>query len=172
VGLYGRTAPLVIFRAALAEPLPESRLRAIDALFGLDADDSAILYADKGRQISKRAVAPDGKLIGIRLAGETQAQSWLKEVMADDTLDAALIRWAVAPIGQAPSTLPVKSRIVCKCADISEAQILAELETTPATTFAALQEKLKCGTFCGSCVPEIKQMLAGLAVSPISLIVA
>jgi assimilatory nitrate reductase catalytic subunit len=172
VGLYGRTAPLVIFRAALAEPLPESRLRAIDALFGLDADDSAILYVDKGRQISKRAVAPDGKLIGIRLAGETQAQSWLKEVMADDTLDAALIRWAVAPIGQAPSTLPVKSRIVCKCADISEAQILAELETTPATTFAALQEKLKCGTFCGSCVPEIKQMLAGLAVSPISLIVA
>jgi assimilatory nitrate reductase catalytic subunit len=23
----------------------------------------------------------------------------------------------------------------------------------------ALQEKLKCGTFCGSCVPDIKRML-------------
>jgi assimilatory nitrate reductase catalytic subunit len=26
--------------------------------------------------------------------------------------------------------------------------------------FPQLQEKLKCGTFCGSCVPEIKRMVA------------
>ncbi len=168
VGLYGRAAPLVIFRAALKEALPESRLRAIDALFGLDDDESSIVYADQRRQISKRAVAPEGKLLGVRLAGETLAQAWLKDVMADDTLDAALIRWAVAPIEQAPSKLPVKSRIVCKCADITEAQITAELNK--GSTLAALQENLKCGTFCGACVPELKQMLAAgsaQAVPPI-----
>ena len=161
VGLYGRSTPLVIFRAALKEALPESRLRAIDALFGLDNEDSAIVYVDRGRQISKRAVIRESKLLGVRLAGETLAQSWLKDAMADDTLDATLIRWAVAPIGQAPSKLPEKSRIVCKCADISEAQIAAELNR--GTTLAGLQETLKCGTFCGSCVPQLKQMLAGQA---------
>jgi bacterioferritin-associated ferredoxin len=114
------------------------------------------------RQISKRALAPDGKLIGIRLAGETQAQSWLKEVMAAtkerrSTLDPALIRWAVAPIGKRPGKLPQRSRIVCNCADVSEAQIKADLES--GATLAVLQEKRKCGTFCGSCLPELRQMV-------------
>jgi assimilatory nitrate reductase catalytic subunit len=78
---------------AHGEALPESRLREIDALFGLDADAAAaIVYADQRRQISKRALAPDGKLIGIRLAGETQAQSWLKEVMAAEAEGTTLPR--------------------------------------------------------------------------------
>ncbi len=167
VGLYGRTGPLVVFRAALGEPLSEARLHAIDALFGLDDEASAIVYADKRRHIGKRAVAPDGKLLGVRLAGETLAQSWLKDAMADDTLDAALIRWAVAPIGQAPGKLPARSRIVCKCADVTEAQIAAELKKegdNPA--LADLQDTLKCGTYCGSCVPELKRMLAGRTAVP------
>ena len=158
VGLYGRADPLVIFRAAMKAPLPEERLREIDALFGLDDDASAIVYADKQRQISKRAVAPAGQLLGVRLAGETLAQSWLKDVMADDTLDATLIRWAVAPIGKAPGKLPEKSRVVCKCADVTEQQIKTEL--AQGANFAMLQDRLKCGTFCGGCVPELKQMAA------------
>jgi len=158
VGLYGRAEPLVIFRAALGEALSEARLQEIDALFGLNDEAAAIVYADHRRQISKRAVAPDGRLLGVRLAGETLAQSWLKDVMADDTLDAALIRWAVAPIDKPPSKLPEKSRVVCKCADITETQINAEF--AQGAGLAAVQEKLKCGTFCGSCVPELKQMLA------------
>ncbi|MCP5227206.1 nitrate reductase [Accumulibacter sp.] len=161
VGLYGRDEPLVVFRAAHAEALPETRLLEIDALFGLGADHAAIVYADHRRQVSKRALAPDGKLIGIRLAGETQAQSWLKEAMADNTLDPELIRWALAPIGRRPGRLPQRSRIVCNCADVSEAQIAADLEAS--ATLAVLQEKRKCGTFCGSCLPELRQMIASQA---------
>ncbi len=161
VGLYGRGAPLVVFRAALAAPLPPARLAEIDALFGLADDAAAIVYADHRRHVSKRAVAPDGRLIGVRLAGETLAQSWLKDAMADDTLDAALIRWAVAPIGRPPVRLPEKSRVVCKCADVSERQIRAELAATPGLALEGLQDRLKCGTFCGACVPELKQMIAG-----------
>jgi anaerobic selenocysteine-containing dehydrogenase len=151
----------LVDRAYIAAHIEEPLLSmpAVDALFGLDDEASAIVYADHRRQINKRAVAPDGKLLGVRLAGETLAQSWLKDVMADDTLDAALIRWAVAPIDKPPTKLPEKSRVVCKCADITEQQINAEL--AQGGSFAGLQEKLKCGTFCGSCVPELKQMLAG-----------
>ncbi|MBK7674651.1 MAG: molybdopterin-dependent oxidoreductase [Candidatus Accumulibacter sp.] len=161
VGLYGRHDALVVFRAANAEALPETRLRAIDRLFGLDDDDSAIVYADHRRQISKRAIAPDGRLIGVRLAGETQAQAWLKDVMADDSLDAALIRWAVAPIGRRPGKLPQRSRVVCKCADVSQAEIMADLAV--GATLALLQEKRGCGTFCGACLPELREMVAGHA---------
>ena len=161
VGLHGREQALVVFRAARAEALGEARLHEIDALFGLDDDAAAIVYADHRRQISKRAVAPDGELIGVRLAGETQAWSWLREVMADGSLDAALIRWAVAPIGRRPGSLPQKHRTVCHCTDISEAQIAADLAT--GATLAKLQEKHKCGTFCGACLPELRQLVSGQA---------
>ena len=163
VGLYGRAEPLVIFRAAMREALSEARLREIDAVFGLADESSAIVYADHRRQISKRALAPDGKLIGVRLAGETLAQAWLKDVMTDNALDPTLIRWAVAPIGQPPSRLTAKSRVVCKCADVTEAQIKAELSQEKQggqRLLVQLQEKLKCGTFCGSCVPELKTMVS------------
>ncbi len=160
VGLYGRTDGLVIFRAAMRQAITEDRLRGIDVLFGLDDEESAIVYADHRRQISKRALAPEGRLIGVRLAGETLAQSWLKDVMAENALDATLIRWAVAPIGNPPSRLIAQSRIVCKCADIAEAQL--QLELNQGASLAAIQEKLKCGTFCGSCVPELKQMAAAV----------
>jgi assimilatory nitrate reductase catalytic subunit len=163
VGLYGRRDPLVVLRAAHAEALPESRLREIDRLFGLACDDAAIVYVDHRRQISKRAVAPDGRLIGVRLAGETQALAWLKDVMADDSLDAALIRWAVAPIGRPPGKLPQRSRVVCKCADASESEIIADL--TGGATLPGVQEKRGCGTFCGACLPELRQMVASHAAS-------
>ena len=161
LGLYGRAEPLVIFRAALAEPLSAERLREIDILFGLDDEASAIVYVDQRRQIDKRAVVSDGKLLGIRLAGETLAQSWLKEAMADDTLDASSIRWAVAPVSRSPIKLPGKGRIVCKCADTTEARIKGEFAR--GATLGVLQDKLKCGTFCGACLPELKQMAAAVA---------
>ena len=157
VGLYGRHEPLIVFRAAHGQALSESRLREIDRLFGLDLDEVAIVYVDQQRQISKRAVAPAGKLIGVRLAGETLAHAWLKDVMSDDSLDSELIRWAVAPIGHRPGKLPARSRVVCKCADVSEAEILADL--AGGATLAQLQEKRGCTTFCGSCLPEVRQLV-------------
>lgn len=157
IGLYGRGEPLVVFSAAAEDALSDERLREIDALFGLDDEAAAIVYFDNQRKISKRALAPDGRLIGVRLAGETLAQSWLKDVMADGTLDATMIRWAMAPIGSPPSRLPERSRVVCKCADVTERQIRSEAEA--GADLGRVQENLKCGTFCGSCVPEVKQLL-------------
>jgi assimilatory nitrate reductase catalytic subunit len=48
--------------------------------------------------------------------------------------------------------------IICKCADVSDVQINKELAA--GATLPQLQDKLKCGTFCGSCVPDIKRMVA------------
>jgi assimilatory nitrate reductase catalytic subunit len=96
-------------------------------------------------------------LLGVRLAGETLAQSWLKRAMAEDELDASLIRLALAPSAKPPVTMAPRN-IVCKCADVSDVQIQKELAA--GADLAGLQEKLKCGTFCGSCVPDIKRMVA------------
>jgi assimilatory nitrate reductase catalytic subunit len=42
-------------------------------------DEGAIVYADAVRNVSKKAIALDGRLLGVRLAGETLAQTWLKQ---------------------------------------------------------------------------------------------
>ena len=157
VGLYGRTSPLVVFRGACAGPAGDAELAALDRLFGLDGEDGAIVYVDASRKVTKKAIAQEGRLLGVRLAGETLAQAWLKQAMAEDELDASLIRFALAPSAKPPVSM-VTRNIVCKCADVSDVQIRKELES--GADLPQLQKSLKCGTFCGSCVPDIKRMVA------------
>ena len=76
--------------------------------------------------------------------------------MAEDELDASLIRLALAPSARPPVAM-VPRTIICKCADVSDLQIQMELARD--STFAGLQEKLKCGSFCGACVPDIRRMV-------------
>ncbi|MBP8195240.1 MAG: (2Fe-2S)-binding protein, partial [Azonexus sp.] len=160
IGLYGRQSPLVVFRAATAEPLDDSAIAELDSVFGLADEAGAIIYADRTRHIAKKAVAEAGRLVGVRLCGESLAQGWLKQAMAEDELDAGLIRLALAPSGKPPRSV-VARNIVCKCADASDVQIGQQLAA--GGNLKTLQEKLKCGTYCGACLPEIKRMVAEYA---------
>ena len=157
LGLYGRTSPLVVLRAAATQPIGEAELLDLDRLFEMAGTEGAIVYIDATRKVAKKAIALDGRLVGVRLAGETLAQGWLKQAMAEDELDASLIRFALAPTAKPPVSVAPRN-IICKCADVSDVQIRKELET--GADLPKLQQNLKCGTFCGSCVPDIKRMLA------------
>jgi assimilatory nitrate reductase catalytic subunit len=42
--------------------------------------------------------------------------------------------------------------------DVSEQEILAEFSN--GLDLSAIQAKLKCGTECGSCLPELKRLVA------------
>jgi assimilatory nitrate reductase catalytic subunit len=157
VSLYGRKTPLVVFRAAAAEAIPMEEVARLDQVFGMAGEEGAIVYTDFTRKITKKAIARDGKLLAVRLVGETLAETWLKQAMAEDELDAGLIRFALAPSSKPPVSVTPR-KIVCKCADVSDVQIMEA--AAAGADLPALQEKLKCGTFCGSCVPDIKRMLA------------
>ncbi len=162
VSLYGRRCPLVIFRAAMASPAAEDQLAEIDTWFGLASHDTlgVMSLTDAKRSIFKKAIMRDGRLYGVRLAGESQAQHWLKKAMAEDELGENLLRFVLAPTAKAPAAVAPRN-IVCKCADVSDVQINDALAA--GASFSSLQETLKCGTFCGSCVPEIKKMVAAHA---------
>ncbi len=51
-----------------------------------------------------------------------------------------------------------QSRQVCACFEIREATITEAIEQG-ASTLADLQSRLRCGTNCGSCIPEIDRLL-------------
>ncbi len=157
IGLYGRSSPVVVFRAAAESALDATQIAELDRLFRMDGDDGAIVYEDARRSIAKKAITRDGRLLGVRLAGETLAQAWLKQAMAEDELDASLIRLALAPSARPPVAM-VPRTIICKCADVSDLQI--QMELARGSALAGLQENLKCGSFCGSCMPDIRRMVA------------
>jgi assimilatory nitrate reductase catalytic subunit len=69
-------------------------------------------------------------------------------------------RWLLAPLGMPPAGGNSRGRIVCNCFDVAEAEIVADYRA--GCDLAALQEKRKCGTSCGSCLPELKR-LQGMA---------
>jgi assimilatory nitrate reductase catalytic subunit len=64
--------------------------------------------------------------------------------------------------GQPPVTgAAAFERSVCACFKVGEAQIRAAV--LAGATLAALQKNLKCGTNCGSCVPELRRMASAAA---------
>jgi assimilatory nitrate reductase catalytic subunit len=51
-------------------------------------------------------------------------------------------------------------RTVCSCFSVSEARIRAAIRKDGLTTPAGIGALLKAGTNCGSCIPELKKLLA------------
>jgi assimilatory nitrate reductase catalytic subunit len=160
LALAGREQPAVVMRVAHDRPIPAAWLAELDALLGFDGDE-ALSYADPARGISKRAVIEDGRLVGLRLTGETAAASWLSEAVVERRDAAGLRPWLLAPSATPPAGAALRARVVCNCLNVSETDIAATIaDGAGVCDFDALQAKLKCGTSCGSCVPEIRRMLA------------
>ena len=158
LGLFGRDDELVVLRAAHTAPVSSALLAEIDAILGLNDDAEVMNYRDAKRGISKRALMEEGRLLGVRLTGETVARDWLKETIAQG-IDAQSLRpWLFAPLSATPAGQSQRGRIVCNCMDVSEQEIMAEFRS--GSDLPAIQAKLKCGKECGSCVPELKRLVA------------
>ena len=160
-GLYGNEHPLLVFRAAAPAPVDEALIQRLDALLELSGSNS-INYLDAKRGIDKRALVQEGKVIGARLTGETAARDWLKELMAQNAPVDALRPWLLAPLSSPPAGQSQRGRIVCLCHDVSESEIRARAES--GAELGEIQLALKCGTTCGSCVPELRRLTAQAVV--------
>ena len=155
--LAGRDDPVLVFRAWGEQPDKEL-LAEFDAALDMGDDQPVLMFADSKRGISKRALILEGHLLGVRLAGETRAAEWLQEAMQSGEIAPELRRWLLAPIAQPPAGGKSRDRIVCNCYDVSEDEIIGDFAA--GCSFHELQQQRKCGTSCGSCVPELKRLAA------------
>lgn len=60
--------------------------------------------------------------------------------------------------GRSASEQPAQGRIICSCFSVGE-NAIREAIASGCDSAAALGSKLRCGTNCGSCVPELKALL-------------
>jgi bacterioferritin-associated ferredoxin len=81
------------------------------------------------------------------------------ELASAESPDAEALAALEKLFGQPPATdAAAFERSVCACFKVGEAQIRAAVAA--GATLAGLQKNLKCGTNCGSCVPELRRLAA------------
>jgi len=160
--LFGRDKVGVLFRAADDYAAPPELTKEIESRFGF-ADTSVLRYDDARRGNARHILVRDGKLAAVSLGGDTSAEHWLKEYLEGEQSVAVLGRMLLMPSTKAPEGFKARGRVVCNCFDVAEVEIATLIASrdgdSPEGTLTELQEKLKCGTNCGSCIPELKKMI-------------
>jgi assimilatory nitrate reductase catalytic subunit len=169
--LFGREKTGVLFRAADDYPAEPELVREIEARFGIGGisgiSGSAVLrYDDTKRGNARHILLRDGKLTALSLAGDMSAMAaehWLKEYLEAEQSVSTLGRLLLMPSNKPPQGFRARGRIVCNCFNVAETDIAEVLNAvgnaSPESALSAVQERLKCGTNCGSCVPELKKMI-------------
>ncbi len=143
-------------RGYAAEPIAESVLATLDRLLDLQDTRRTMRYVDARRRVEKAARIEGGIVQSVCLAGETAAQDWLKNMMVQGASADAMRSWILAPVAAPPRGSFNRGAIVCNCFDVSAVEIDTVLAA--GADLAQLQDRLKCGTECGSCLPEVKRM--------------
>ncbi|TVO62665.1 nitrate reductase [Denitromonas ohlonensis] len=155
--LAGREVPVVVLKAR-ADEADTALLDAVDAAMGLDDPAHTLVYADAHRDVAKRARVDDDILNAVRLSGETRAAEWLTELMVRGEPAAPVRPWLLAPLTQPPAGQPARGKVVCNCFDVSEEAIVTAFHA--GESLEQLQTRTRCGTNCGSCLPELKRLAA------------
>jgi assimilatory nitrate reductase catalytic subunit len=161
----------VMFRAAGHEAPPDDMIAAIEAHLGIQGP-TVLRYADR-RRGQRRAMRLQGqgdaqRLEGFVLAGDVSAQGWIRALLQDELPARPYGRLLLVPGAKAPVALAPSGRQVCTCFNVTEPQIQATLQRCSGPVeerLARLQGELRCGTNCGSCVPELRKLI-GRQIQP------
>ena len=104
----------------------------------------------------------DCRLEAFLMAGDISAEAWVRTLLQDELPAQPYGRMLLLPGAKAPVAVASRGRQVCTCFNVSEPQILKALEGCAGsvdTQLGQLQTQLKCGTNCGSCLPELRKMI-------------
>ena len=148
---------------------------------GLAAADT-LRYADKKRgqrraaRLVRKPPSEGGAttLEGVVLAGDTSAEGWLKTLLQEELPAQTYGRLLLVPSAKAPVAVQSRGKTICTCFNVTDVAITGELahchcHGTDDDRLAQLQNQLRCGTQCGSCLPELKRMVRAtgpLAAAP------
>ncbi len=161
--LIGNERPGVVLRLA-AEHAPErTAMEQIDRVLGLTGL-ATLAYDDPRRNLSRRVRVDDGRLVGVRLAGDLAAESWMRDFFLSGASVIELRQRLLAGSAAAPQGFKPRGKVVCNCFNVSENEIIdfcSAANGDGAVKLTALQAAKKCGTNCGSCLPELRTLVAG-----------
>ena len=118
-------------------------------------------YRDEFRGIYRVAAFVDSRLSACLFLGPPDAMSAWDQVKA--SFEAGVLEVAQRQAllsGRAASGAASAGSIVCACFSVGLATIRAKIESGEAATVEEIGKVLRAGTNCGSCVPELKRIIA------------
>lgn len=130
------------------------------------SQESVMRYSDKRRGVV-RLVRIKDKVLSAMLTGPKESlasTAWLREYL-ECGLDAKALGWSLLmPASKPPIEIKPKGKAVCNCFNISADAMQQSLAKMPSgitldEALSKLQAETLCGTNCGSCKPEIKQII-------------
>lgn len=120
-----------------------------------------IEYSDIGMCCYRAADIRDGKLENCIFIARDQSQlsgrNWLQSLFKEKSLDK--IQRASLLAGKSTDKTRDTGPVVCSCFSVGRNTILKTIAEKNLTDIAAIGSCLKAGTNCGSCIPELRQLL-------------
>ena len=104
------------------------------------------------------------------LAGDAAAATWVLGLLQDGLPARPFGQALLSGRASAPMAVAPRAPQVCNCFDVSQAKIVATLASCTGgadARLAQVQDKLRCGTQCGSCLPAVRALVARLPPTPV-----
>ena len=124
-------------------------------------DTDVIEYADSADGIYRGAAFRNADLVGCVFVGPAAARPQFEAVrtLLRDAGGGAIIDRRLVLSGQGLDGVAAAGPTVCACFSVGLAAIQAAIASGGATP-EAIGQALKAGTNCGSCVPELRRIIA------------
>ena len=132
-----------------------------------DESTDEVLFRDPARNIYKKLVLRDEKLVGAVLYGDVRDGGWYFQLLREaqplgELRDTAIFgqgfAGATADAGAAVAALPDSSEI-CGCNGVCKGKITAAIAANGLTTLEGVRAHTKASASCGSCTPQVEQLL-------------
>jgi assimilatory nitrate reductase catalytic subunit len=122
--------------------------------------DDFLEYEDTRAGHYRAAILREGKLVGVLFMApshEMPSRTWLGDLFSAPQLNDLNRRSLLA--GKASGAKDM-GKTICACFGVGLNTILEAIQNQNLTSVEALGKALKAGTNCGSCVPELTEILA------------
>ena len=127
----------------------------------VEEDDEVVSYAEPSRGIYKKLVVRNGRLAGALVMGDGSIVPSLLHAYVESTLLApnrAELLFRSVDYAPAASDLIPDTAQICNCNAVSKAQII-ESVLAGARSLSAVCAATRAGTGCGSCKPEVQEII-------------
>ncbi|KAA0591875.1 MULTISPECIES: nitrate reductase [Azospirillum] len=127
---------------------------------GLDPAEAVVEFRDHARGGLRMAWMDGDRLdacLFVAADGRLPPRGWLAGLLEAEGLDDGARAGLLA--GRAPGAAADEGRIVCACFSVGINRLVGAIRDRRLTSVAEIGAALKAGTNCGSCVPELKEVL-------------
>lgn len=133
--------------------------QAYQTLKALLPDGEALIFSDARGGTHRIVIIKDNRLIAslfLSIQFDLPNRRWLSQIFNSASLTDFQRRALLA--GREGNAASDPGTIICSCFQIGDKQIKAAVEEG-FNNVESLGSKLKCGTNCGSCIPELKTVI-------------